>query len=652
MFKTVLFACTALTLAGAPPAQAQVQGQAPAAPAEAARPVEVPPITFSDRTLPNGMRVLAMVDRSTPNVGLQLFYHVGAKDDPPRRSGFAHLFEHLMFKRTRNMPDEMFDRLTEDVGGVNNAGTWDDFTNYMAVVPANHLERILWAEADRMSGLIVDQASFASERDVVKEELRQRVLSDPYGRFWRYVIPEASYTVHPYRRPGIGSIEDLDAADLDDVRRFHATYYRPDNATLVVAGNFDPAQLDAWVDRYFAPVGRPDAAIPVVTVREPARTAPKRVTAYGPNVPLPAIAINWQIPEARHPDIAPLTVLDAILSTGRSSRLYESLIYEQRLAQSAASQMDSNEHPGLFMVYAIMASGRSVDAGELALLREVERLRKEPVTPEELAEAKAEFVANSIRAREGSEGQALAIGYAAVVEGDPQRINTELARLQAVTAEDVQRVAREYLDPAKRVTARYLAESQRPKGERVEAGPQKASPRAAAPRPTAAARVAPPATQQQQPPAPGPVAPIAVPAPAERTLPNGLRVIVARDASLPLVAAQLVVRSGAEVDPQGRAGPRRHDRLAAHQRSGRALGDPDRGSRRAARRLAERQLGLGRQPGDAERHRAPTWSRPRALMADVVRRPTFAQEELDRLRTRTLDSLQVSLRQPGRWRAW
>ena len=636
-----LFAFTALTAAAAMPAGAQEPASTPAPAA-----VDVPAIAFRDRTLPNGMRVLSVVDRSTPQVGLQLFYHVGAKDDPARRSGFAHLFEHLMFKRTRNMADEMFDRLTEDVGGVNNAGTWDDFTNYTAVIPANHLERILWAEADRMSGLIVDQAGFASEREVVKEELRQRVLSDPYGRFWRYVIPEASYTVHPYRRPGIGSIEDLDAADLDDVRRFHATYYRPDNATLVVAGNFDPQQLDAWVDRYFAPVGRPKAALPVVSVREPARTAPRTVTAYGPNVPLPAVAINWQIPEARHPDIAALAVLDAILSTGRSSRLYESLIYRQRLAQSAASQMDSNEHPGLFMVYAIMAGGRSVEAGEMALLREVERLRSEPVTPAELAEAKTEFVANAVRSRETSEGQALAIGYAAIVEGDPQRINSELGRLQAVTAADVQRVARQYLDPARRVTARYLAEAQRPAGERSVAGPQRASPPAAAPRPTAATRAAPPATQQQQPPPPGPVTPIAVPTPAERTLANGLRVIVARDAGLPLVSAQLVVRSGAEVDPEGRAG------LAAMTASLLTSGAGGRSATEIAE--AAERLGASLNAGagwDASRvtlsATAPNLEPAAALMADVARRPTFAAEELDRLRTRTLDSLQVSLRQPN-----
>ena len=200
---------------------------------------------------------------NSSNVSVQVWYDVGSKDDPRGRSGFAHLFEHMMFKATRNLVPEQFDRLTEDVGGFNNASTNDDYTNYYEVVPANHLQRLLWAEAERMGSLVVEPGFFASERDVVKEELRSRVLAAPYGRLFYLYLPQISYDVHPYARPGIGSIEDLDAATIEDVRAFHATYYRPDNAVLVVAGNFDPAQLDRWVDQYFAPIapaGRRDPA--------------------------------------------------------------------------------------------------------------------------------------------------------------------------------------------------------------------------------------------------------------------------------------------------------------------------------------------------------------------------------------------------------
>src|SRR5256885_7079189 len=216
----------------------------------------MPQMKFRERTLSNGLRVLSVVDKSSPTVAINVWYHVGSKDDPDQRSGFAHLFEHIMFKSTKNMKAEMMDRLTEDVGGNNNAFTADDVTVYFEVVPSNYLETLLWAEAERLSGLTVDDADFHSERAVVEEEFRQSILAPPYGMF-SYAMPQKSYSVHPYKRPTIGSIEDLDAATTENVRKFHETYYRPDNATLIVVGDFDPKQLDAWVDKYFATIAKP-----------------------------------------------------------------------------------------------------------------------------------------------------------------------------------------------------------------------------------------------------------------------------------------------------------------------------------------------------------------------------------------------------------
>ena len=212
-----------MALAAAVPAAVLARQPAPAA----AAPVAGKPIEYRQRVLPNGLKVYTVRDTSTANVSVQVWYGVGSKDDPRGRSGFAHLFEHLMFKQTRHLANEQFDRLTEDVGGFNNASTNDDYTDYFEVVPANHLERILWAEAERMSNLVVDEAVFKSERDVVKEELRQRVLAQPYGKLFYLLFPQISFDKSPYGRPGIGSIEDLDAATIDDVRAFHATYYRP-----------------------------------------------------------------------------------------------------------------------------------------------------------------------------------------------------------------------------------------------------------------------------------------------------------------------------------------------------------------------------------------------------------------------------------------
>src|ERR671928_1086826 len=224
----------------------------------------MPQLKFTDRTLANGMRVLTAPDSSSPTVAIQVWYHVGSKDDPPNRSGFAHLFEHIMFKSTKNMKSEMMDRLTEDVGGFNNASTNDDVTNYYEVVPSNYLETLLWAEADRMGSLNVTDKNFPSERDVVKEEFNTSVLAPPYGRLF-YAIDKDSFAVHPYHRPTIGSKEDLDAATLEDVRAFHSTFYRPDNAVLIVVGDFDQQQLDAWADKYFGKVAKPSAPIPRVT---------------------------------------------------------------------------------------------------------------------------------------------------------------------------------------------------------------------------------------------------------------------------------------------------------------------------------------------------------------------------------------------------
>ena len=203
--------------------------------------ITVPPLDFRERVLANGLRVITLEDHASPTVGIEVVYQVGGKDDPSGRSGFAHLFEHLMFKSTKYLKAEQFDRMTEDVGGMNNAATREDITSYFEVVPSNHLERLLWAEAERMQNLDVVDANFTSERAVVKEEYRERVLANPYGRFYESFAPR-SYAVHPYRRGVIGNIDELEAASLEDVHAFHRTYYRPDNAILIVVGDFDPKE--------------------------------------------------------------------------------------------------------------------------------------------------------------------------------------------------------------------------------------------------------------------------------------------------------------------------------------------------------------------------------------------------------------------------
>ena len=431
--------------------------------------VSMPQMNFRDRTLPNGLRVLSLEDHSSPTVAIQVWYKVGSKDDPEGRSGFAHLFEHMMFKSTRNMKDEMMDRLTEDVGGWNNASTWDDFTNYYEVVPSNYLETLLWAEADRMASLTVDEKNFKSERAVVQEEFRSRVLAPPYGRLF-YAIEKRSYTTHPYRRPGIGSLEELDAATLTDVQTFFKTFYRPDNATLIVVGDFDPKQLDAWVDKYFGRVPKPDHTLPRVTVKEPARAAEKRFQEFGPNVPLPAVAITYLAPPASSDDAYALRVAESILGAGESSRLYQSLVYRQQVAQEAFAQADMREDPGLFILGAILASEKQPIEVERALLAELKRVQSEPVTQAELDKAKSQLLTNLIRERETASGKADALGRAAVLLADARRVNTDAAKLQAVTTADVQRVMQKYFNDNNRVVITYTSEPEKPAAGSAENG--------------------------------------------------------------------------------------------------------------------------------------------------------------------------------------
>ena len=610
--------------------------------APAAKASQVPPIIYKQRTLPNGLQVFTSLDRATPNVTVQVWYGVGSKDDPQGRSGFAHLFEHMMFKATRDLPAESFDRLTEDVGGVNNASTYDDFTNYYEVVPASHLERLIWAESQRMGSLVIDEANFKSERDVVKEELRQRVLASPYGRLFSLYVPQATYATHPYHRPGIGSIEELDAATIDDVRAFHDAYYRPDNAALIVVGNFDEARLIAWIDKYLGALKTPAKPIRRVTVVEPPRQGPGVYDGYGPNVPLPAVAITWLGPKASDPDAPALKVLDAILSAGKSSRLYNVLVYDKQIAAEIYSNADLPAQPGSFMVGAVMASGHTLAQGETALLAQVQALRDRPPTAAELNEAKNELVAGKLRERETLDGRGFALGYALRIDGDAAKANSELADLQAVTAADVQRVARKFLDPERRMTIRYRSESEKPKGEVAAAAPIPAvSTTYDGPVYALAAQ----GQRQAPPPLGAPVAP-RLPKPAEKTLANGLRVIVARSSALPLVTASLTIRTGAWADPRGLSGA-----------AGMTAGMLTEGTRTRSAQTIARQveaLGATLDSGATLEDSSVTLNvmpdklvAGIAILADVARNPAFAPAELERQRALALDGLKVAYQEPG-----
>ena len=623
---------------------------APAAWAQAAEPaaraVSVAPVNWRHRTLPNGLEVYSIKDARSPNAAVQVWYKVGSKDDPAGRSGFAHLFEHMMFKATRDMPSEYFDRITEDVGGQNNASTNDDYTEYHEVVPANYLETVLWAEAERMGSLVVDDAAFKSERDVVKEEYRQRVLAQPYGKMFSIYYPELSFQVSPYGRPGIGSIEDLDSATVQDVQAFHATYYRPDNAVLVVVGDFDDAKLDAWVDRYFGALARPSGPIPRVAATEPARTGAKTWTAYEANTPLPAVMITYPFPPASDPDLPALIVADAILAKGESSRLYRSLVYDQQVATQALSDLELRQQPGAYAVGAVLSDGKSAAQGETALRAEVARLRDQPVSAEELARAKNQLVTDTLQARETVGGKAEELETAVVLYGDAGKVNRLVSDLQAVSAQDVQRVARRYLRDDERAVLRYLPDDKKPADAPVYA-PAKTVRAQTLTRPADLKVVeAAPEAERIKPPAPG--EPVAVPDPAraERVLPNGLRVVVSPNHSVPLVTAEMVVGAGAAADPSDLPGTATMASTLITKGAG----------KRSAGEVAEAIESLGGSLSSSASYDGSTLSvtvktdaldPAMAVFADVARRPTFAPDELDRARQQVLNDLQVAMKDPA-----
>ena len=391
-------------------------------------PISVPPLEFTHRELANGLDVYAMPDATAGTVTVTLWYNVGGKDDPQGRSGFAHLFEHILSRKTVNLPYGQISTLVENAGGSRNASTGQDFTNYYETVPPQYLETMLWTHAERMARPVVDQAVFDAERSIVQEELRQRVYAPPYGRLQRFVIGDNSFDESIYRRSVIGSIEELNSAQIEDARAFHEAYYRPATATMIVSGNFDPAQLDRWVDQYFGDIRNPDRPVPVFErpVETP-RTAPRRVESYAPNVPLPAVGVIYPGVAANHPDNAALDVLQAIMSRGESSRLYQSLVYRSQLASNASFGGNAMEEDGVIAVTAVVAQGKAIADVEAALDAELARVRDEPVTEAELAEAKTEIVAGELRQRETSSGRAFILGQAIVSENNPRAADERLA---------------------------------------------------------------------------------------------------------------------------------------------------------------------------------------------------------------------------------
>jgi zinc protease len=406
-------------------------------------------LQYEMATLPNGLTVVLEEDHSTPIVHLQLWYHVGSKNEKPGRTGFAHFFEHLMFKGSKNVEPEAHTSMISSVGGQSNAYTTDDETVFWETVPAQYLPLVLWLEADRMATLRIDKETFTSEREVVKEERRMRIDNQPYGRL-QEIISDQAFTVHPYRHATIGSMEDLEAASIEDVRDFYRTFYVPANATLALVGDFETPQALELVRKYLGRVPKAERPVPRDIPKEPPQKQEKRVTLQEP-WPRPAVVVAHHITYDGDPDSYPLHVAAKVLSDGESSRIYKKLVYETQMAVAAFGQANLIEHPNLFYTVAIVQPPHTSQEVASALIAELDRMKAEPITDHELQRAKNQFARDYIVGRESNQSKAGQLAHAIVIHNDITTADGEFEIFQNITKADVQRVAQTYFRPENRL---------------------------------------------------------------------------------------------------------------------------------------------------------------------------------------------------------
>ena len=410
--------------------------------------VRPPKLQYDTYKLPNGLTVILSEDHSTPIVHVQLTYHVGSKNEKPGRTGFAHLFEHMMFKGSKNIEPEAHTSIIASVGGQSNAYTTDDETVFWETAPAQYLPLMLWLESDRMATLRIDQSTFTNEREVVKEERRMRVDNQPYGRL-NEIIYDQTFTTHPYKHPTIGSMQDLEAASIEDVRDFYNTFYVPANATVCLVGDFETSQAKSLIDQYMGRVPAADKPVPRDIPQEPPQTKEKRATVDTP-WPLPAVVVAYHITYDGHPDSYPLHIASKVLSDGQSSRIYQKLVYEKQIAVSAFGGANLIENPNLFYAVAIVQPGREPQEAIELLTGELERLKNEPISERDLQRTKNQFARDYILGRESNQQKALQLSHAAVLHGDIATADGEFEIFQNIKAADVQRVARTYFTPENR----------------------------------------------------------------------------------------------------------------------------------------------------------------------------------------------------------
>ncbi len=397
-------------------------------------------IRFERFELDNGLKVLVHEDDSTPMAAVNVLYNVGARDESPEKTGFAHLFEHLMFGGSANIPD--FDTPIQMAGGENNAFTNNDITNFYDILPAENLEVAFWLESDRMMSLNFDERVLEVQRKVVVEEFKETCLNEPYGDVWHH-IADMAYKVHPYRWPTIGKVpKHVEDATLDDVKEFFFRYYRPNNAVLAVAGNVKAKEVKAMAEKWFGDIPAGNGNIRQLPQEPPQKRLEKRINEA--NVPVDAVYLAFHMPARNHPDYYVADLLSDVLSNGSSSRLYRRLLKEQQLFSNIDCYVTGSIDPGLLIVEGRPAEGVSIEMATAAIWKELEELKSSSIPEQELQKLKNKMESTLVFSELNVLNKAINLAFFELL-GDAELINKEAGFYQQITTASLHRVANEIL---------------------------------------------------------------------------------------------------------------------------------------------------------------------------------------------------------------
>ncbi len=416
-------------------------------------------IQFEEYDLSNGLHVILHQDNTAPLVTTSVLYHVGAKDEEPQRTGFAHFFEHLLFEGTKNIERGKWFSIVSSNGGKNNAYTNDDFTYYYEVFPSNNLQLGLWLESERMLHPIINQIGVDTQNEVVKEEKRLRVDNSPYGKFLENVKKNL-FVNHPYKHTTIGEMEHLDAASLEEFLAFNKKYYVPNNAVLVVAGDIDIPSTKKMITEYFEDIPRGEE-VPRVNIKEEPIEQPIKAVAYDPNIQIPAVITGYRMPSLKTRDSKVLDMISTYLSDGNSSKLYKKMVDEKKMALQVGALNFSQEDYGMYLIFGLPLGENSLESLVEAMDKEVEKIKSNLISEKDFQKLQNKFESDFVNANASIEGIANSLAEYYTFYGDTNRINTQIGVYRSITREEIQAVAKKYLNKNQRLILDYLPESEK-----------------------------------------------------------------------------------------------------------------------------------------------------------------------------------------------